>query len=66
MTSNYNPLSESQPFGPWLEQVIIELSEFGHLEELTIKERNWLFTTWDKYDLSPAEAAQSFINETPE
>ena len=65
MTSNYNPRSDSQSFGQWLEQVIEELTEFGHLAELTIKERDWFFNTWDRYDLSPGEAAQSFINETP-
>jgi hypothetical protein len=65
MTSNYNPVSDAQPFEQWLEEVVIELSEVGLPEKLTLPEHRWFLNTWEQYDLSPAEAVLSFINETP-
>lgn len=65
MTSDYNKSRNAQPFDEWLKQVIEELYEVGYTTALTVDEHEWLEHTWDNYDLSPAEAAQSFINEMP-
>jgi len=64
MISTYNTVINTQTFEHWLIEVRDELAQLGHCQELSAQERYWFYHTWDNYDLSPAEAAQSFINET--
>ncbi|QHV99106.1 MULTISPECIES: hypothetical protein [Spirosoma] len=63
--SEYSKPIESQTFEQWLDDVIDELTQLGYSDPLSPSDRDWLYTVWDNYDLSSAEAALSFINETP-
>ncbi|QIP14764.1 hypothetical protein G8759_20145 [Spirosoma aureum] len=63
--SEYHKPSLPQSFDSWLVEVVDELRELHHTDPLSQQECDWLYNVWENYDLSIAEAAQSFINENP-